>query len=102
MYIVKLTFTYPRDRFKTIIEMRFPITEDVVQVREQFIKDGKIIAIDNHFNKEFNSVIHKIVYKSEADYVEYSTNPACVNFFRLRDQYCLANDITKSVEYINV
>jgi len=98
MYIIKITFTYPRDKFQPPPAEKIPGLDNILQLREEFVRDEKILAVDSQTNNENYSITNTVVYKSKAEFQEWTSHPQVIEFFNQRDQYLLAHGIVKSSE----
>jgi hypothetical protein len=101
-YIVKMTYVYPADKFPPDQTMRFPIPPDVQSLRDEFIKQGKILATDGYYSNDVFSGIITVVFKSEDEFNEWCSTPIVADFFVQRDEFLSSHGITKSSEFTTV
>jgi hypothetical protein len=99
-YIVKMIYTFPQNEpFPPDDSKRFPVTTEVRELREQFIKDGKILATDGYFSTDAFTGINTVVFRSQEDFNEWSSNPIVAEFFKQRDEFLSSHGISKSSEF---
>jgi hypothetical protein len=98
-YIVKMTYTYPENKpFPPERDMRFPIPEEVKQLKDTFVQQGKILSIDGHFSPDVFTGTTITVFNSQEAFNEWCANPTIVDFFRQRDEFLTLKEIGKSTE----
>lgn len=99
-YIVKMIYTYPQNEiFPPDQSKRFPISAEVRELRDQFTKDGKILATDGYFSIDTFTGTTVTVFNSQEDFNEWSTTPIVAEFFIQRDAFLSSNGIAKSSEF---
>jgi len=99
-YIVKMTYTYPENKpFPPEQDMRFPIADEVRQLRETFIQQGKILSTDGHYSPDIFTGTTITVFNSQEDFNEWCGNPIIVAFFKQRDEFLTLKGIGKSSEF---
>jgi hypothetical protein len=101
-YIVKMTYTYPADKFPPDQTMRFPISSEVQALRDEFTKQGKILATDGYFSTDSFSGVSTVVFKSQNEFNEWCSTPMIAEFFVQRDEFLSSHGITKSSEFTTV
>jgi hypothetical protein len=101
-YIVKMTYVYPADKFPPDQTMRFPVPSEVQALRDEFTKQGKILATDGYFSNDSFSGVSTVVFKSENEFNEWCSTPTVAEFFVQRDEFLSSHGITKSSEFTTV
>jgi len=103
-YIVKMTYTYPTNypKFPPDESMRFPISPEVVLLREQFVRDGKILATDGYYSNDTYTGVNTVVFSSKATFDEWSSIPIVADYFEKRNAFLAERGISKLAAFTEV
>jgi hypothetical protein len=98
-YIVKMTYTYPENEiFPPDQSMRFPIPEEVRQLKETFVQENKILSTDGYFSPDTFTGTTITVFSSQETFNEWTSTPIIVEFFKQRDEFLSTHGIKKANE----
>jgi hypothetical protein len=103
-YIVKMTYTYPTNypKFPPDKSMTFPISPEVALLREQFVRDGKILATDGYYSNDTYTGVNTVVFSSKAAFDEWSAIPIIADYFEKRNEFLSQRGISKLAAFTEV